>query len=321
PKPPKFKHAPIAITYMQKAIVHEHNSDKIRLSLPKNLMKYMSDTYNISDKFLYLENTIFKGTNTIKQIRIYPPEDNVCEIIIIYEVDDVIPLSDNGRYLSIDVGLHNLMTCYNSNTSETFIVGRKYLSICQRYDKRIAETQERWYKIQSLNGIEYPKSSKHIKSLYKKRNNSIKDYLHKVTKVIVDYCINNNINTVVIGDITGIRKDNDLGSKTNQKFHSLPYAKIYTMLKYKLSLCGIKFVMQQEAYSSQTSPLMPKVSKKYAAKSNRVKRGLYKDGAYEWNADCVGAYNILRLYLDKNKIKMTLNPTGIKSPYILKVAA
>jgi putative transposase len=44
-----------------------------------------------------------------------------------------------------------------------------------------------------------------------------------------------------------------------------------------------------------------KVSKKYAAKSNRKYRGLYitKDAVY--NADCVGAYNILRLYLSKNK--------------------
>ena len=33
------------------------------------------------------------------------------------------------------------------------------------------------------------------------------------------------IHTVVIGDIKGIRKEKNLGRKTNQKLHSLPYAR------------------------------------------------------------------------------------------------
>ena len=93
------------------------------------------------------------------------------------------------------------------------------------------------------------------------------------------------------------------------------------MLKYKLALKGITLVRQSEAYSSQTSPLMPKVDKIHAVKSNRVCRGLYRDGINTWNADCVGAYNILRLYLDKNKIDMELDPMSIKIPYVIKVAA
>ena len=33
---------------------------------------------------------------------------------IVYEVEDVLPEEDNGHYLSIDLGLHNLMTCYDN---------------------------------------------------------------------------------------------------------------------------------------------------------------------------------------------------------------
>jgi putative transposase len=47
---------------------------------------------------------------------------------------------------------------------------------------------------------------------------------------------------------------------------------------------------------------------------------LYKDGNHSWNADCVGAFNILRLYLKSEEIKKELNPYGIKTPYIVKVA-
>lgn len=67
--------------------------------------------------------------------------------------------------------------------------------------------------------------------------------------------------------------------------------------QYKLLLEGIMLIRQKEHYTSQCSPNSPIVSKKYAQKNNRKKRGLYVDGSNIFNADCVGAYNILRLYL------------------------
>ena len=320
PRPPRFKQSPIVITYMQNAIVHEKNSDTVRLSLPRQLKIYMSETYGISDNYLFLKNVIFKNTDTIKQIKIYPPEGNKCDIIVIYEVEDVMLLPDNGRYLSIDLGLHNLMTCYDSTNGNTFIAGRKYLSICNYFNKEIARVQSQWSSLQSSKGVKYPKSSKHILRLHKKKNNSINDYLHKVTRYIISYCVENQINTVVIGDITNIRKDNNLGNVTNQKLHSLPFAKIYMMLQYKLEMKGITLVKQNEAYTSQTSPLSKNVSKESARKVNRIKRGLYKDGDNVWNADCVGAFNILRVHLSKNNSSINLNPYEISNPKVVKVA-
>ena len=320
PRPPRFKQSPITITYMQNGIVHETGSELVRLSIPKQLKGYMAETYGIRENFLFLKNPIFKDTDTIKQIRIYPPENGRCEIIVIYETPDVVPLIDNGRYLSIDLGLHNLMTGYNSSTGETFIAGRKYLAICNYFNKEIARVQSQWAAAQHRKGIKYPESSKHLGKLYRRRTNSVHDYLHKVTRYIVSYCVEHKINTVVIGDITNIRKKNNLGHVTNQKLHSLPFTKIYTMLGYKLAMSGIRFIKQGEAYSSQTSPLREQVSKEYAEKGNRVERGLYKDHGHIWNADCVGAYNILRLYLAAEGKELKSDPLGIKSPYIAKVA-
>ena len=319
--PPRFKHEPIAITYMQKAVVHTAGSDTVRLSLPKQLMSHMESAYGISGKFLYLKNRIFKTTDIIKQIKIYPPEGNECRIIVIYEVKDIKYLSDNGRYLSIDLGLHNLMTCYDSTTGDTFIVGRKYLSYCRYFNKEIARVQSQWAKTQASRGVKYPKPSKHVRKLYGQKNNTINDYLHKCTRYIVSYCKAHGIPTVVIGDVTNIRKDNNLGKVTNQKLHSLPYNRLYLMLEYKLALAGIRLVKQKESYSSQCSPLAADVSEQNARRTNRVKRGLYMDGHRSWNADSVGAFNILRLYFQNNKIGIHLNPMKIQSPYIVKVAA
>ncbi len=96
----------------------------------------MEETYGIHEKFLYLENKIFRNMDHIKQLRIYPPEDGKCDLIVIYEIEGPEPLSLNGHYLSIDPGLHNLMTCYDSGNGRTFILGRKYLSLERYFHKR-----------------------------------------------------------------------------------------------------------------------------------------------------------------------------------------
>ena len=318
PKPPRFKHDPVAITYMQNGIAHSSGEEIVRLSLPKQLKLYMADCYDIHDNYLFLKNRIFKDINVIKQIKIYPPAKGECSILIIYETKDTELLADNGKYLSIDLGIHNFFTCYASDTGETFIIGRKYLSICHYYNKEIARVQSQWSSVQSGKGVKYPKTSKHIGRLHQKKNNAIRDYLHKMTRYLVNYCLEKDIHTIVIGDITNIRNGKNFGNITNQKLHALPYKKVYSLLEYKLRQAGVRLVMQNEAYSSQTSPLKPAVSKDNAEAQNRKRRGLYVDGNNQWNADCVGAFNIMRLFLTNADSKVVL--ADMKEPNVIKVA-
>ena len=320
PRPPRFKQNGIAITYMQNGIVHEPGTDRVRLSLPKSLKEYMFSEYGIGNKYLFLKNKVFQDTDAIKQIKIYPPDEGgSCRVIVIYEVTDVKPLGDNGHYLSVDLGLHNLMTCYDS-CGKSFILGRKYLSIMHRYNKEIARVQSQWSKAQTKAGIKYPKPSKHILKLYEDRHHAVKDYLHKVTRYIADYCRNEGVNTVVIGDITGIRKDNDLGHQVNQQLHSLPYAQVYTMLEYKLKLYGIRLEKQEESYSSQCPPLSEAVTAECAGKNNRIRRGLYQYEGAVYNADAVGAYNILRKYSAAFNKQITMPVSGLSNTETIKVA-
>lgn len=321
PNPPRYRKGNMVITYMQNGLLHEKEAGRVRLSLPKQLRVHMEEKYQISDRYLYLENKIFRDTGRIKQIKIYPPDKGKCETIVIHEVEDAEVLPDNGRYLSIDLGLHNLFTCYDAVKGGTFILGRKYLSICHYYHKRISRKQSVWYSQQNQKGIEYPKTSRKIQRLYRKKEHALKDYLHKMTRYIVGYCRKNGIPRVIIGDIRNIRRENNLGKVTNQKLHSLPYEKIYVMLGYKLAQEGILLEKQEESYTSQCSPRSEKVSAGYAEKNNRCKRGLYKDGKELYNADAVGAYNILRKYLQKNgKTEKKMSVTGLNSPEMIKVA-
>lgn len=320
PNPPHYRKENMVITYMQNAVRHEKESGRVRLSLPKQLRVHMAEEYEINDRYLYLENKIFRDIDQIKQIKIYPPEKGNCEVIVIYEEEDCEMLPDNGRYLSVDMGLHNLLTCYDSVTGDAFILGRKYLSICHYYNKKIAGIQKQWYSQQAKKGTKHPVTSVHIRKLYRKKNNCVKDYLHKVTRYLVDHCKKQGIQRVIIGDIRHIRKNKDLGAVVNQKLHSLPYEKIYMVLEYKLAQEGIVLIRQNEAYTSQCSPNAKTVSAEYAERSNRCKRGLYKEGKEIYNADAVGAFNILKKYRMEQGEEEKMSVSGLKKPILIKVA-
>ena len=140
PHPPRFKQDKMPVAFMQKAIVQ--NGCNIRLSLPKQLKEFMKKEYGIDDNYLYLSNPVFEGITSIKQIKLYPPDTNgECRCIVIYEVEDSVMKEDNGNYLSIDLGINNLMTCYSNVSGETFIVGRMYLSLERKYLKQIESVQ------------------------------------------------------------------------------------------------------------------------------------------------------------------------------------
>ena len=318
PKPPRFKQDKIPVTYMQNGIARV-NDNTLRLSLSKQLKQHMTEKYGIDDDYLYLTNPVFEGIGSIKQIKLYPPDNNdYMDMIVIYEVEDVEAKPDNGRYLSIDPGLKNILTCYDSTNGKSFILGKQLFSIERKYLKEIGRVQSEWYSVQSKAGVKYPEGSRHIQSLYRKMNNCLDDYTHKITRWLTAYCVENDINTVIFGDITRIRDNFDKGNVLNQKMHSWPFRRILEKLRYKLALEGITLVMQSESYSSQCSPLSPEVSAKYAEKQKRVKRGLFVDGERCWNADAVGAYNILRLYGQSTGRKIRM--ADLTMPYVVKVA-
>ena len=213
PNPPRFKQDNIPVTYMQMGIRHEKGSDQLRLSLPKDLKSYMEETYGIHEKFLYLENKIFRDMDHIKQLRIYPPENGTCDLIVIYEIEEPEQLSQNGHYLSVDLGLHNLMTCYDSGNGG--LLSWEEISFLERYfHKEIAksetypEVQEKaeWIihsRIGKEDKISKIKEKTYPEALQEKAECSEKDYLHKKVYQMDRRILQRkeDIRCVVVGDI------------------------------------------------------------------------------------------------------------------------
>jgi IS605 OrfB family transposase len=320
PRPPRFKKkgSKYNIKYLNNGFKIE--GDIIRFSIPEQQREYLKSTYGIESKYLYVKIKRFSQLNLkVKEIEFKPLKNGDYEIFIAHEVKISKFKKDNGRYLSIDLGVANLMTCYDNFNKRSFIIsGRQWLSINRYFDKKIGYYQNIADRQQTSKGIKHPRKTKKVKKLYAKRRKQLNHLIHSATKSIVDYCIENNISKVIIGDLKNVRKNANLGKTNNQKFHKLPFKQIVDKLTYKLKLENIEVIKIKESYTSQCSPLSKDVSKRYAKKSNRKHRGLYKDGIEIFNADSVGAFNIMRLFIKKSKKNIKLTPKGLSNPYVYK---
>lgn len=314
-KPPRFKDGNFNVRFLNNGFVL--SSDSIRLSIPRQLKTYLFQQYGIDNKFLYIP--IPKNYQNIsgkaKLVEISAVGNGKYKVfIIVQEEKEEIKPADREIYMSIDLGINNLATCYVS-TGETFIIsGRQLLSIERYFIKKTGYYQSISDAKQNADGIKYPKKSKRVLQLYSKRGKQIHHLLHSATKTIADMAKEKGVTKVIVGDITNIREKKNHGRVNNQKLHKWPFKKFLTLLVYKLNNKGIATQVQEESYSSQCSPYSQEVSKEYAQKQNRKYRGLYKIDNRIYHADCVGAFNIMRKYLCRTDENIRPAVVGLDSP-------
>ena len=268
----------------------------------RNVVIYTKQGIHIKDNIITLKthkgNITFKTNRTnIQQIRIVPKGNHIV-IECLYKVECKAFKGDNKRYASIDLGVNNLCT-FTSNIGQSIIYnGRPLKSINQYYNKKKATLQSE---------LECNKrTSKRIRRITLRRNNKVKDYLHKVTSKIVDYMETNSIHILFIGKNAGWKEGINLGVKMNQTFVSIPYNKLIEMLQYKCKLKGFKVVLVNEAYTSKCSFLDNELICKHETyKGKRIKRGLFQtQKGILINADVNGSFNIMRLGLKRTNVKL-----------------
>lgn len=229
----------------------------------------------------------------VQQVRIVP-QNNVIVVEVLYKADCKSNVSDVRKYCGVDFGLDNLMSCGFSDVRPMLINGRPLKSINWYYNKKKAE-------LQSLLKNKY--TSNRITNLTIKRNNKINNYLHKSSRLFINYLVSNDITDVVIGYNKEWKQGINIGRVNNQNFVNIPYYKLLNMLTYKCELLGITVHITEESYTSKCSFLdNEEICKHEDYKGKRIKRGLYKssDGRLI-NADVNGALNILKKVIGEYK--------------------
>ena len=242
--------------------------------------------FTVKPRCVQLDN--FKKIN---QVRIVPNNQVFCvEIVYSISVNDGL-LQDNGRYMSIDLGLDNLATVVtNTGLNPVIVNGKGLKSNNQYYNKKKSHYQK---VAKQMNNKYY---TNQLYRLTRKRNSKIDDSLHKVSKFIVTSAISNDIHTIVIGNNKDWKRDVSLGKRVNQSFVTIPHQKLIEKIVYKARNVGINVVLTEESYTSGTSFLDNEAPKKeFYDRRRRMHRGLFvSNQGISINADVNGAYQIMK---------------------------
>lgn len=235
----------------------------------------------------------------VKEIRIIPKSNaRFFEIQYIYKAECIQRNLNTNNALALDLGINNLVTAVSSNGKSFIIDGRRLKSINQWFNKENA-------RLQSIKDKQHfgRKSTNRQKMIARNRNNNVNDYMNKTACKVIDYCIANDIGTLIVGYNETFQRNSNIGKRNNQNFVKIPYGQLRNKLEYLCELNNIIFVKQEESYTSKASfwdkDEMPVYNAdnpaEYQFRGTRVHRGLYKTAnGKTFNADINGALNIMR---------------------------
>ena len=297
--------------------------------LPKESGRYECDLDNnkfkVIDGYVYfcwkplkvMNNTFMtnipEGTK-LMQLRFVPKNgEYIMEVVYQIDVPDI--EDESERIASIDLGVDNLMTITsNCGVKPLVINGKPLKSINQYYNKKISEMRSELKKRHKADW------SKEMQRFTIKRNNKVDDYIQKATKMVIDFCKENNIDTLVCGYNSGWKQESDMGKQVNQKFVGIPYESIVWRLSYKCETAGILFKTPEESFTSGTSFLDEEEPiKENYDKSRRVHRGLFiSNNGTKINADVNGSYQITKKVFpnaySNGIVGVGLHPTVVTIP-------
>ena len=267
-------------------------------------LKIMNDTFMTN---------IPEGTKLF-QIRFVPKNgEYIMEVVYQIDVPDIEEKAE--RIASIDLGVDNLITITtNCGVAPLVINGKPLKSINQYYNKKISEMRAELKKRHNTDW------SKEMQRFTIKRNNKVDDYIQKATKMVIDFCKENNIDTLVCGYNSGWKQESDMCKRVNQKFVDIPHASIVWRLSYKCETAGILFKTPEESFTSGTSFLDGEEPiKENYDKSRRVHRGLFvSNNGTKINADVNGSYQITKKAFpnaySNGIVGVGLHPTVVEIP-------
>jgi putative transposase len=275
------EHPRSTVTFKEDGFKHDDENGYIRLSKGRNTKDYWADfilcAYD-ADPDVEIEN--------VQQVRaVYEHGEWMLHIVCRH---DIVVESPDNSVAGIDLGICNVATV--SFGDESILYPGNVLKENDYYfEKEVGKCDD--------------SASRKSRRRQRKRSERQTHFLHSLSKHIVQQCVERSVGTLVVGDLGGIREDeNDdpknWGRHGNLDLHGWAFDRFTTMLEYKGEEEGIEVVRKDERNTSKTCSVC-----RTKADSQRVERGLYvcEECGLVANADVNGAENI------RQKVKVTPN--------------
>lgn len=303
PKPPKYRKSGglFTVTYPKRWL--KLNNGVIRFPLGQQVKAW----FGISEFFLAMPSN--RDWKTIREIRILP-RNGAFYTDFVYPMQTKSYQLDPSKALGLDPGLNNWLTCVSTEGNSFIVDGKELKALNQWYNKQVSTMKD---------GKPQGFWSRTLAQITEKRNRQMRDAVNKAARIVINNCLKNGIGLIVFGWNKGQKDSANMGAKTNQKFISVPTAKLKDRIAQLCEQYGIRFEETEESYTSKASFLDNDELPKYGEKPNewkssgkRVKRGLFRTASFGYiNADCNGASNILRKVKGKLGLDLSRLTRGV----------
>lgn len=192
-------------------------------------------------------------------------------------------LSESKHNIGCDMGVSFQLVTFGNNEYQIF------------HDGHLIEVDKHYQALRKDLQSKGTRSSKRrLKSIGAKQSRLRREIDHIISKSLVEYCINNNLDTIAVEDLTNIRRMAKRGKNktSNRKINMWSYFRLQSFIEYKANFNYINLVKINPAYTSTTCPLCDCISKK-----NRASRDTFKciQCGLTAMSDYIAAYNIYKL--------------------------
>ena len=169
-----------------------------------------------------------------------------------FEVYTDLPMmpETSARICAVDFGVNNLMAITNNCGLPCILYkGGIIKSVNQLYNKTAAGIVSSQTK---STGKKFAPDEKYTQTTHK-RNDTIDDHMHKYAKHLVTWCVENRIDTIVLGSNAFWKQEVSIGNVNNQNFVQIPFDKLKNIISYLCERSGIRCIEQEESYTSKSS--------------------------------------------------------------------
>lgn len=224
----------------------------------------------------------------LREIRVIPKAVGYI-LEIIYKKDIKAPKRNKSRIAGIDLGVRNLVTIVNNIGKRPIVIKGGFAKSMNQYFNKEKSRLQSMYDRQDI------KYGMKMKKLFVKRDKKMHDYLHKVSRAVIDRLVDDDIGLLIIGHNEDWKQNSNIGKRNNQTFTAIPFFKLIHMLKYKAEENGIEVILQREEHTSKCSFFDNESIEHHEKYLGRRKRGLFKTQfGCIINSDVNGALNIIR---------------------------
>lgn len=284
PKMPRYKKSDLTTVIItnQDAVLYR---DDIGMSLKLPLQKQR----------LYFSN--LSSDPVLKEVKIKPYYGRFLLCLTLEEPDVAFDPS-GSRVCAIDLGTDNFAAIVCDDYSSAIYKGGAVLSKIQWFHKQRAK----YVSIITKGHEKKHAVSKRLRDLSFHYANFVKDQCHKISRSIIDFCMEHQCGTLILGVNLLWKQRSNMNKINNQNFVSMPITLLRTMITYKALNAGIRIIEQEESYTSKADliandriPTYGVDDKDASFSGKRIKRGLYRcSNGMILNADCHAAANIMR---------------------------